>query len=81
LTVAVDVEEFILLEIARGRGIDSIVHDSDLLAGEIIDSLGIVQLIAFLEAKYAIKVNDDDLDPENFRTLDSIVAFVGKKQA
>lgn len=81
MTVAVDVEEFILLEIARGRGIDSIVHDSDLLAGEIIDSLGIVQLIAFLEAKYAIKVNDDDLDPENFRTLDSIVAFVGKKQA
>jgi acyl carrier protein len=81
LTVAVDVEEFILLEIAPGRGIDSIVHDSDLLAGEIIDSLGIVQLIAFLEAKYAIKVNDDDLDPENFRTLDSIVAFVGKKQA
>jgi acyl carrier protein len=81
LSVAVDVEEFILREIAPGRGIDSVVHDSDLLAGEIIDSLGIVQLIAFLEAKYAIKVDDDDLDPENFRTLDSIVAFVEKKRA
>jgi acyl carrier protein len=81
LNVAVDVEEFILREIAPGRGIDSVVHDSDLLAGEIIDSLGIVQLIAFLEAKYAIKVDDDDLDPENFRTLDSIVVFVEMKRA
>ena len=79
MSVAVEVEEFIVREIAPD--IDSVAHDLDLLAGEVIDSLGIVQLISFLEGKYGIKVDDDDLVPENFRSVDSIVMFVEKKGA
>ncbi|MGO8904194.1 MAG: acyl carrier protein [Solirubrobacteraceae bacterium] len=75
-----DVEEFIVREIALGRGIDSVAHDRDLLDGGVIDSLGIVQLISFLEENYGIKVDDDDLDPENFRSLDSIAVLVEKKK-
>ncbi len=74
MSVAGEVEQFIVREIAPGFG--PVDHDLDLLAGEVIDSLGIVQLIAFLEEKYAIKVGDDDLDPENFRSVNSIAAFV-----
>jgi acyl carrier protein len=77
--VAVEVEGFIVREIALGRGIDTLAHDRDLLEGQVIDSLGIVELIAFLEGQYRIKVGDDDLDPENFRSVDSIVAFIAKK--
>ena len=44
-----------------------------------IDSLGIVQLISFLEEKYSITIDDDDLDPENFRSVDRIVMFVEDK--
>jgi len=81
VSVALEVEEFIVREIALGRGIDSVAHDSDLLAGDVIDSLGIVQLISFLEGKYGIKVDDEDLDPENFRSVDSIVMLIEKKGA
>ena len=81
MSVAVEVEEFIVREVAPGRGIDSVAHDRDLLEGQVIDSLGIVQLISFLEGKYDIKVDDDDLDPENFRSVDSIVMFVERKGA
>jgi acyl carrier protein len=80
VSIAVEVEQFIVNEIAAGRGIDAIVHDSDMLAGGVIDSLGITELIAFLEGKYAIKVDDDDIDAENFRSIDSIAAFVERKQ-
>jgi acyl carrier protein len=81
VSIAAEVEQFILADIAAGRGIESVAHDSDLLAEGIIDSLGITELIAFLEGKYAIKVDDDDIDAENFRSIDSIVAFVGRKGA
>jgi acyl carrier protein len=77
VSVAVEVESFIVTEILPGRGIDSVAHDDDLL--EVVDSLGIVELIAFLEEKYRIKVGDDDLNPANFSSIDSIVAFVASK--
>jgi acyl carrier protein len=80
VSIAVEVEQFIVNEIAAGRGIDSIPHDSDRLAGGVIDSLGITELIAFLESRYAIKVDDDDIDAENFRSIESIATFVEQKQ-
>lgn len=81
MSMATEVEEFIVQEIALGRGIDTVAHDQDLLADEVIDSLGIVEVISFLEGKYGVKVDDDDLAPENFRSVDSIVAFVEKKRS
>lgn len=81
MSIAVEIEEFIVQEIALGRGLDSVAHDCDLLESQVIDSLGIVELISFLEGKYGIKVDDDDLSPENFRSVDSIVMFVEKKGA
>ncbi len=81
MSIAAEVEQFIVGDIAAGRGIESVAHDSDLLADGIIDSLGITELIAFLEEKYAIKVDDDDIDAENFRSIDGIAAFVARKGA
>jgi len=80
VSIPLEVEQFIVNDIAAGRGIDSIAHDSDMLAGGVIDSLGITELITFLERRYAIKVVDDDIDAENFRSIDSIVAFVERKR-
>lgn len=79
MSVAAEVEKFIVEEIALGTGVDSLGHDDDLLAQGVIDSLGIVELVAFLEARYGIKVGDDDLLPENFQSVNSVVAFVAAK--
>ncbi len=73
---AAEVEKFIVEEIALGTGVESVGHDDDLLAQDVIDSLGIVELVAFLESRYGIEVGDDDLLPENFRSVNSVVAFV-----
>jgi acyl carrier protein len=81
VNISLEVEQFILNDIAAGRGIDSIEHDSDMLAGGVIDSLGITELIGFLEREYGIKVDDEDIDAENFRSIDSVAAFVERKRA
>jgi acyl carrier protein len=80
LSIPDEVEQFIVKDIAAGRGIDSIEHDSDMLAGGVIDSLGINELIGFLERAYGIRVADDDIDAENFRSIENIAAFVERKR-
>ncbi len=57
----------------------TLAHDEDLLAADLIDSLGITELVGFLEGEFGIKVDDEDLTPENFRSVDAIVAFVARK--
>lgn len=76
MDVAVDVEHFILSEIMTGSAIDAIAPDADLLATGIVDSHGVMQLVAFLRERYGVTVQDDDLTPENFATIAAIDAFV-----
>ena len=62
---------------ARQHGLAA---DALLLENGLLDSLGVLDLVAFLEAEFGITVADDDLVPENFHTLGHIVAFVEAKQ-
>ena len=80
MELTAELETFIVDEVALGRGLRTIGRDEDLLAGGIIDSLGVTQLVTFLEDRFGIRVTDDELTPANFRTLASIEAFVGCKQ-
>lgn len=73
------IEQFIVTEITGDLGVGSLPHDQDLLAADLIDSLGITELVTFLEAKYGIQVGDEDLTPENFQSVDSIAALVTRK--
>jgi len=46
-----------------------------------IDSLAIRELIAFIESRYKIKVDEEDMFPENFDSLAAISAYVTRKIA
>ena len=80
MSVTAELEAFILDEIAVGRGMQSIAPDQDLLAGGVIDSLGVTQLVTFLEERYSIRVTDDELVPDNFRSLERMEAFIDRKR-
>jgi len=51
-----------------------------LLENGILDSLGILDLVAYLEGEFAITVNDEELLPEHFESLDCLTAFVERKR-
>jgi acyl carrier protein len=54
--------------------------DSDnLLTKGVIDSLRMLDLISFLEEKYHIKIDEDELMPENFESVDAITRFVEQR--
>ncbi|MGA2531545.1 MAG: acyl carrier protein [Candidatus Aminicenantales bacterium] len=53
--------------------------EESLVDAGIIDSMGVLELISHLEQHYHIKVNDDELVPENLDSIASIRAFLEKK--
>jgi acyl carrier protein len=53
--------------------------DTSFLEERIIDSTGILQIIAFIEEEFAIKINDDEILPENLDSLRNITVFLNKK--
>jgi acyl carrier protein len=72
------IREFILKQfpIARKRQ----VKNSDALLEEgILDSMGVLEVVAFIEREFATVVSDDDLMPENFRSIDQIADFVRRR--
>jgi acyl carrier protein len=80
MSVTGDVEQFILSELSQGRGITAIDPGDNLLAKGIVDSHGVMELVAFLEERYGISVRDEDLTPENFESVARIDEFVARKQ-
>lgn len=45
----------------------------------IIDSTGILEVIFFLEEEFSVQVEDEEMVPENFDSVDNIVKFIAKK--
>jgi acyl carrier protein len=54
--------------------------DDALLALGIVDSLGFVELIEEIQARYGVAIEDLEITEENFGSLSAIAAFVERKQ-
>jgi acyl carrier protein len=74
-------EKFLISEVAADSGKESLTPNEDLLMQGIIDSLGIIKLVSFLESQFGIKVGDDEIVPENFQSINAIKEYVEKKQS
>ena len=70
--------EFIRSELLLDDGAVNLSVDSQLLNG-IVDSLGLMQLVAFLEEEFQIEVDDSDINKEYFSTVADIGRLVGNK--
>jgi len=51
-----------------------------LLESGVIDSLGVLDLVAFIETEFKVIVDDEDLIPENFQSIARIACYVEKKR-
>ena len=53
--------------------------DASLLREGIIDSLGVVELVEFLQAHFALKIEQQEVRPDNFDSVAKMAAFVRRK--
>jgi acyl carrier protein len=58
-----------------------LTDDTELIESGIIDSLGIMKLLQYLEDSFSIHIADDELRPETFETPGTIVSLVERKLA
>ena len=73
------IRQFIVNElIADGRGCE-LTDSEPLIESGVIDSLGIMSLLGFLEENFAIQISGDDLVPDNFASISTISEFVALK--
>ncbi len=55
-------------------------NDDSLLQKGVVDSTGMMELIAFLEEQFAIRIADEEMVPDNLDSVNNIVAFLARKQ-
>ncbi|HRH00216.1 MAG TPA: acyl carrier protein [Polyangiaceae bacterium] len=79
MSIQDEVRQFIVKNfyVADAAGL---ADDASLLDKGVIDSTGVLEVVAHLEEAYGIKVDDAELLPENLDSIARIAAFVQKKK-
>ena len=54
--------------------------ETDLLQTGLLDSLGVVEILAILEQQFGLVIALDDLELDHFRSVASIAAFIERRQ-
>ena len=80
MTVEQEVRTFLVENFALGHDLTHLSGTQSLTERGFIDSVGIVELLTFLETRFDVRINDDETVPENIDTIDNIVRFVGEKR-
>lgn len=73
-----EVNNFVITNFLFGQPTDLSPEESLLQKG-VIDSTGVLELVAFLEDHYVIKVEDQEIIPDNLDSIRSVASYVAKK--
>ena len=67
--------DYVKEELLKGRKID-LKPEDDLLSAGILDSLGILQMVAFIEDRFNYQVPDEDVVFENFVSIEALTNYL-----
>jgi acyl carrier protein len=74
-----ELRQFIASEL--GRDVSGVADADSLLEAGVIDSMGVLELVSFIEKQYRIAVAEDEMMPENFDSVDAIAAFIDRRRS
>ena len=69
------IREFIRQELLYGDS-NATLEDETPLLENVMDSLGLMQLVAFLEQEFDVEIDDGEITTDNFQTIASIEGLV-----
>ena len=81
MTPADALRGFISRDLPGGRPVAELTDDLPLIREHVIDSLGIFQLVSFVEDEFGVEIPDDEVVLENFETIAALVRFIERKRA
>jgi len=75
------IKTFIINNFLKGDKSITLRDDSLFIEEGIIDSVGVLELVAFIEETFGFRVEDEELIPENLDSIDKLVTYVESKLA
>ena len=79
LAIEQEIRRFIVDNFLFGEENSKFSNDDSFLQQGIIDSTGVLELVAFLEEKYGIQIKDEELIPANLDCVNDLVRFIDRK--
>jgi acyl carrier protein len=67
---------FFETDLLKRSQVDHVSNSDNVISAGIVDSLGIVKIISYLENAFSVEIDDSDLVMENFETIESMATFV-----
>jgi acyl carrier protein len=77
IVIEQEIRKFLTEEFLSGN--DEILNEDVPLMGNVIDSQGVINLVAFLQQRFDVEVGDDEVASSNFDSLKTVVAYVEAK--
>ena len=72
-------KQFIISDLVVDTACSDINETESLIDNGILDSIGLIKFLTFIEDTFSIKISDNEFLPENFETLSSISNLIDKK--
>ena len=74
------INDYISREIVQDPAVLPLSNDTSLLKGGILDSLSLLRLVVFLQDRFQLTVDETDLLPENFDSVNAICAYLRTRE-
>ena len=71
---------YIFSELARNNYSKNLSDEDSLIENGVLDSVAIVQLLSFIENNFGTIIDDEELIPENFETINSMCSLIKRKE-
>lgn len=81
MAVADETRRFIIENFLFGDASRIVADEASLIENDLVDSTGILELVAFVEERFGITIADAEIVPANFDSITNIVGFVARKRA
>lgn len=78
-SIEAEVRQYVVETLLFGRTEVELGGDTSFLESGIIDSTGVLELVQFLEERFQVKVEDEDLIPANLDSVNALTRFVENK--
>jgi len=73
------IRDFIAKNLLYSRDTLALPSDTSLLKEGIIDSLGVVELVEFVQTRFCVQVTQQEVTPAHFDSIAKLTAFVHQK--
>jgi acyl carrier protein len=81
MTIEQQIRDFIIENFLFGEEGNGLKDKDSLLEKGIIDSTGVLELVAYLEETYEFQVEDEELIPENLDSIENVTAYIERKRS